>query len=67
MTAFPEEYKLLVPNLLIETMSMISTSFVARIDGALGEASFGIRTLTGGAYLNYCILFWFSCLLIGHI
>lgn len=48
MTAFPEEYKLLVPNLLIETMSMISASFVARIDGALGEASFGIRTLSGG-------------------
>jgi hypothetical protein len=47
MTAFLEEYKLLVPNLLIETMSMISASFVSHIDGTLGEASIGIRTLIG--------------------
>ncbi|KAH9309805.1 hypothetical protein KI387_037716 [Taxus chinensis] len=48
ITAFPEEYKSLVPKLLVETMSTISTSFIARIDVAMGEASSGMRTSTGG-------------------
>lgn len=48
ITAFPEEYKSLVPKLLIETMSTISASFVARIDIAMGESSSGMRTSTGG-------------------
>eukprot|EP00252_Welwitschia_mirabilis_P007981 TRINITY_DN19689_c0_g1_i1.p1 TRINITY_DN19689_c0_g1~~TRINITY_DN19689_c0_g1_i1.p1 ORF type:complete len:847 (-),score=167.14 TRINITY_DN19689_c0_g1_i1:101-2641(-) len=47
MNAFPEDYKMLVPNLLIEMMSSMSSSFVARIDFALGEVTSGMRTLTG--------------------
>ena len=38
MVAFPEDYKLLVPRLLIETMNSISASFVTRIDTFTSEA-----------------------------
>eukprot|EP01018_Ginkgo_biloba_P014591 Gb_05711 [translate_table: standard] len=52
MTAFPNDYKSLVPKLLIETMSTISASFVTRIDVATGESSAGIRALTGASGLS---------------
>ncbi|KAL3694263.1 hypothetical protein R1sor_007914 [Riccia sorocarpa] len=37
--AFPDDYKLLVPRLLVETMSAISSSFGARIEAATEEAT----------------------------
>ncbi|KAL2633454.1 hypothetical protein R1flu_004933 [Riccia fluitans] len=37
--ALPDDYKLLVPRLLVETMSVISSSFGARIEAAAEEAT----------------------------
>lgn len=48
MLAFPEEYKTLVPNLVIETMSAIGTSFVSSINLAAGEAVPETKTLAKG-------------------
>jgi len=51
MVAFPEDYKLLVPGLLIETMNSISASFVTRIDTFTSEATAASRALIGGISL----------------
>lgn len=48
MVAFPEDYKLLVPRLLIETMGSIFASFVTRIDTFTTEATAASRALVGG-------------------
>ncbi|CAH9059830.1 unnamed protein product [Cuscuta epithymum] len=48
MLAFPEEYRTLVPNLLIETMSTIGASFVSSINLAAGEAVPETRTFAKG-------------------
>ncbi|TYH40308.1 hypothetical protein ES332_D12G238300v1 [Gossypium tomentosum] len=37
MFAFPEDYKTLVPKLLVETMAAVGSSFVSRINLATGE------------------------------
>ena len=37
MVAFPEDYKSLVPKLLIETMVAVGASFVSRINLATGD------------------------------
>ncbi|KAG0584810.1 hypothetical protein KC19_3G236100 [Ceratodon purpureus] len=47
MVAFPEDYQLLVPRLLIETMNSISASFVTRIDTFTSEATAASRALNG--------------------
>ncbi|XP_019149687.1 PREDICTED: conserved oligomeric Golgi complex subunit 7-like isoform X2 [Ipomoea nil] len=46
--AFPEEYKTLVPNLVIETMSAIGANFVSSINLAAGEAVPETKTLAKG-------------------
>ncbi|XP_075502437.1 conserved oligomeric Golgi complex subunit 7 [Primulina tabacum] len=46
--AFPEDYKALVPKLLIETMSAIGTSFVARINLATGDVVPETKSLAKG-------------------
>nr|GMC92949.1 conserved oligomeric Golgi complex subunit 7 [Ipomoea batatas] len=46
--AFPEEYKTLVPNLVIETMSAVGASFVSSINLAAGEAVPETKTLAKG-------------------
>lgn len=51
MVAFPEDYKLLVPRLLIETMNSISASFITRIDTFTSEATAASRALSGGTFL----------------
>lgn len=51
MVAFPEDYKLLVPRLLIETMGSIFASFVTRIDTFTTEATAASRALVGGTFL----------------
>jgi len=51
MVAFPEDYKLLVPGLLIETMNSISASFVTRIDTFTSEATAASRALIGGIFI----------------
>lgn len=51
MVAFPEDYQLLVPRLLIETMNSISASFVTRIDTFTSEATAASRALNGGTFL----------------
>ncbi|XP_062178459.1 conserved oligomeric Golgi complex subunit 7-like [Phragmites australis] len=37
LTAFPEEYKSLVPKVLVETMSELNSSFVSRVNIATGD------------------------------
>jgi hypothetical protein len=37
MVAFPEDYKSLVPKLLVETMVAVGASFVSRINLATGD------------------------------
>ncbi|BBN04234.1 conserved oligomeric Golgi complex subunit 7 [Marchantia polymorpha subsp. ruderalis] len=49
--AFPDDYKLLVPRLLVETMSAISSSFGARIEAATEETTAEVRA-SGGAGEN---------------
>jgi hypothetical protein len=51
MVAFPDDYKLLVPRLLIETMNSISASFVTRIDTFTSEATAASRALGRGTFL----------------
>ncbi|XP_073271985.1 conserved oligomeric Golgi complex subunit 7 [Primulina huaijiensis] len=46
--AFPEDYKALVPKLLIETMSAIGASFVARINLATGDVVPETKSLAKG-------------------
>lgn len=46
--AFPEDYKALVPKLLIETMSAIGASFVSRINLATGDVVPETKALTKG-------------------
>lgn len=61
MVAFPEDYKLLVPRLLIETMGAISASFVTRIDTSTDEAASISRASVGGT------VFFPNPLRIGHV
>lgn len=37
MSALPEDYKSLVPKVLVETMTELSSSFVSRINLATGD------------------------------
>lgn len=37
MVAFPDDYKSLVPKLLVETMAAVGASFVSRINFATGD------------------------------
>ncbi|XP_062118487.1 conserved oligomeric Golgi complex subunit 7-like [Humulus lupulus] len=48
MVAFPEDYKTLVPKLLIETMATIGASFISRINLSIGEIVPEIRALGKG-------------------
>ncbi|KAH7537864.1 conserved oligomeric Golgi complex subunit 7 [Ziziphus jujuba] len=48
MAAFPEDYKTLVPKLLIETMAAIGASFVSRINLATGDAVPETKALAKG-------------------
>ncbi|KAL9226723.1 hypothetical protein vseg_002501 [Gypsophila vaccaria] len=48
MTAFPDDYKTLVPKLLMETMSTINASFTSRINLATGDAVPETKALARG-------------------
>ncbi|XP_058104503.1 conserved oligomeric Golgi complex subunit 7 [Magnolia sinica] len=48
MVAFPDDYRTLVPKLLIETMSALSASFVSRINLATGDVVPETRSLAKG-------------------
>ncbi|CAN6460799.1 unnamed protein product [Victoria cruziana] len=48
ITAFPDDYKVLVPKLLVEIMAALSTSFSTRINVATGEVIPETRALTKG-------------------
>ncbi|KAF3780650.1 Conserved oligomeric Golgi complex subunit 7 [Nymphaea thermarum] len=48
MTAFPDDYRILVPKLLVEIMAALSTSFSTRINLATGEVVPETRALTKG-------------------
>lgn len=48
MIAFPDDYKTLVPKLLIETMATIGSNFVARINLATGDSVAETKALAKG-------------------
>ncbi|CAN6163128.1 unnamed protein product [Urochloa humidicola] len=48
LTAFPEEYKSLVPKVLIETMSELNSSFVSRVNIATGDVVPETRSVSKG-------------------
>lgn len=60
MTAFPEEYRSLVPKVLVETMSELNSSFVSRVNVATGDAVPETRSVAKG------ILRVFVCLLASY-
>lgn len=53
MLAFPEEFRNLVPNLLIETMSAIGMSFASQINLATGDAVPETKALAKGEVLLF--------------
>ncbi|KAG2715621.1 hypothetical protein I3760_03G086600 [Carya illinoinensis] len=52
MVAFPDDYKTLVPKLLIETMAAVGSSFVSRINLATGNAVPETKALAKGILDN---------------
>lgn len=48
MLAFPDDYKTLVPKLLIDTMAAIGASFVSRINLATGDVIPETKALAKG-------------------
>ncbi|CAN6215996.1 unnamed protein product [Urochloa humidicola] len=48
LAAFPEEYKSLVPKVLIETMSELNSSFVSRVNIATGDVVPETRSVSKG-------------------
>ncbi|EER90199.1 hypothetical protein BDA96_10G288800 [Sorghum bicolor] len=48
LTAFPEEYKSLVPKVLTETMSELNSSFVSRVNIATGDVVPETRSVAKG-------------------
>ncbi|KAJ7562275.1 hypothetical protein O6H91_03G062100 [Diphasiastrum complanatum] len=50
--AFPEDYKTLIPRLMIENMSAISSSFIARIEATSDEISGGSKSFSGGNLMD---------------
>ncbi|TVU08484.1 hypothetical protein EJB05_41889 [Eragrostis curvula] len=48
LTAFPEEYKSLVPKVLVETMSELNSSFVSRVNMAAGDVVPETRSVAKG-------------------
>lgn len=48
MVAFPDDYKSLVPKLLIETMAAVGSSFVSCINLATGDVVPETKALTKG-------------------
>lgn len=56
MIAFPDDYKSLVPKLLVETMVAVGASFVSRVNLATGEAVPETKALAKGRIAD---IFWF--------
>uniref|UniRef100_A0ACD6AM15 Uncharacterized protein n=1 Tax=Avena sativa TaxID=4498 RepID=A0ACD6AM15_AVESA len=48
LTAFPEEYRSLVPKVLVETMSELNSSFISRVNVATGDAVPETRSVAKG-------------------
>lgn len=59
MVAFPEDYKTLVPKLLIETMATIGASFISRVNLSSGDVVPETKALGKGLHGLF-----FSCLQI---
>ncbi|KAL7183996.1 hypothetical protein ACSBR2_026213 [Camellia fascicularis] len=50
MTAFPDDYKTLVPKLLVEAMTTVGANFVSRINLATGEVVPETKALAKGTF-----------------
>lgn len=48
MVAFPDDYRTLVPKLLIETMGVVGASFISRINLATGDVIPETKALAKG-------------------
>lgn len=48
MIAFPDDYKVLVPKLLVETMMVVGTNFVSCINLATGDVIPETKALAKG-------------------
>lgn len=48
MVAFPDDYRTLVPKLLVETMASVGGSFVSRISLATGDVVPETKALSKG-------------------
>jgi len=59
MIAFPDDYKALVPKLLIEIMSSVNTSFVSRVNLASGDAVPETKTLAKGYFCAFSLFTFF--------
>lgn len=53
MVAFPDDYKTLVPKVLIETMATVGASFLSRINLATGDVVPETRGLAKGGTLDF--------------
>lgn len=61
--AFPEDYKTLVPKLLIDTMSSICTSFISRVNLATGNVVPETKALAKGySSISFYIYAFSLCL-----
>lgn len=51
MIAFPDDYRTLVPKLLVETISALCSSFISRINFATGDVVPETKALGKGLFL----------------
>lgn len=56
MVAFPDDYKTLVPKLLVETMASVGSSFVSHINLATGDVVPETKALSKG-YIRCPLVF----------
>ena len=67
MLAFPNDYKTLVPKLLIETMQAVGASFISRINLATGDVIPETKALAKGLKQILSpsfIIFILSCMVV---
>lgn len=58
--AFPEDYRILVPKLLIETMTTVSGSFVLRLNLAIGDVVPETKALAKGCNFHFLLALYTS-------
>lgn len=62
MVAFPDDYMTLVPKLLVETMGVLGSSFVSRLNLATGDAVPETKALAKGQIFLLSLVLYPECL-----